>query len=270
MARSSLQLPPLDRLLSLVGRRALITGAASGIGERIAARFAEAGARLVLVDMDESGVASTACDAEAIGCSVVTRVLDLSSKPEIDALWSWLADDPPDILVNNAGIYPFEDFLKVDEAFLERTLAVNLESVFWMCQGFIGLRLHSGGSIVNVSSIEAVLPFKEHLTQYAASKAGVIALTRGLARDYGRKGFRANVIMPGAIHTPGTKTAVNRALKTLDVGLAKVGYLFGSRLALGRWGEPDEVARVALFLASDLASYVQGAVVPVDGGFLSS
>jgi 3-oxoacyl-[acyl-carrier protein] reductase len=147
---------------------------------------------------------------------------------------------------------------------------INLNSVFWMCQNFIKRRGKQGGIIINISSIEAILPFKEDLVQYSISKSGVIALTRSLARDYGRKGFRANVILPGAIKTPGTRGLAKDAIVNLRLDLMKTGYDFQQRLALGRWGNPDEVAKVALFLASDLASYVQGAMIPVDGGFLSS
>jgi len=149
-------------------------------------------------------------------------------------------------------------------------MAVNLEAVLWMCQEFIRKRAQAGGAIVNISSIEALLPFKEDLVSYSVSKAGVLALTRALARDYGRRGFRINAIVPGAIRTPGTQGVVRTALQRVDFGLMKTGYDFQTRLALGRWGNPDEVARVAVFLASDMASYIQGAVLPVDGGFLSS
>ena len=260
----------LAEMVSFTGRTVVITGAASGIGQAMARRFGEAGARLVLVDMDEPGLAAEGAALETRGCEVEVQIFDLGQKPSVDAFWEGFGDDVPDTLVNNAGIYPFEVFLEVDQAFLERTLAVNLESVFWMCQGFVRRRLKLGGVIVNVSSVEAILPFKEHLVQYGMTKAGVAAMTRALARDYGRYGFRANTILPGGVRTPGTNSLVRGAIRRLDVGLLKTGYHFGARLPLRRWGDPDEVARVAVFLASDLASYVTGALVPADGGFLSA
>jgi NAD(P)-dependent dehydrogenase (short-subunit alcohol dehydrogenase family) len=173
-------------------------------------------------------------------------------------------------LINNAGIYPTQDFLKVTEEQYQKTIDINLNSVFWMCQWFINRRKKLGGVIVNISSIEAILPFKKDLIPYSVSKIGVIALTRSIARDYGIMGFRANVILPGAIKTPGTSFLINDALKNLRFGLMQVGIDFQHRLALGRWGKPEEVANVILILSSDMASYVQGAVIPVDGGFLSS
>lgn len=258
-------------MLNFKGRTALISGASSGIGKAMAHRFAEAGAHLVLIDVDEEGLCATRDDlAHFTESDKHIHKIDLCHKSQIDALWEKLDQKLPDILINNAGIYPFKDFLEVNAEFLERTLNINLNSVFWMCQNFIKRRKKEGGVIVNVSSIEAILPFKEDLVQYSVSKIGVIALTRSLARDYGKKGFRANVILPGAVKTPGTSSLAKEAIVKFRVDLIKTGYDFQQRLALGRWGDPDEIAKVALFLSSDLASYVQGAVLPVDGGFLST
>ena len=145
---------------------------------------------------------------------------------------------------------------------------VNLNQVFWMCQHFIRKNQNKGGNILNISSIEAILPFKEGMSHYTISKMGVIALTRGLAKDYGKKGFRVNGLIPGGILTPGTKN-VAKDITKLKFGLIKTGYDFSTRLPLGRVGDPDEVALSALFMVSDMSSYITGALVPVDGGFLS-
>ena len=126
-----------------------------------------------------------------------------------------------------------------------------------------------GGVIINIGSIEAIMPFAEGLVAYDVSKTGVIGLTRGLAKEYGKHGFRINVILPGGIYTPGTR-AVAKEISQFKFSLLKTGIDFKARLPMNRGGQPDEVARVALFLASDLASYVHGAMVPVDGGFLSA
>jgi NAD(P)-dependent dehydrogenase (short-subunit alcohol dehydrogenase family) len=259
----------LSELASLEGKRALITGAAVGIGRAIARRFAEAGAALVLVDRDAKGLGATRSGLLESGGSIEAHRVDVASKEEIDALWDKLKGKEPDILVNNAGIYPFRSFLEVDEAFLETVMNVNLKSALWMCQQMIRRRLHRGGVIINMSSIEAILPFERHLSAYSISKTGVIALTRSLAKEYGSRGFRVNALVPGGIATAGTR-AVARRLAQGDVRLLKTGVEFRMRLPLGRGGQPDEVARVALFLASDLSSYVHGALIPVDGGFLSA
>jgi NAD(P)-dependent dehydrogenase (short-subunit alcohol dehydrogenase family) len=260
----------LSKLISLEGKKTLISGAGSGIGRAIAKRFAEAGSDLVLLDIDERGLCQTRDTMQKFTSRVTICKLDLSKKVQIDDLWEDFTDEIPDILINNAGIYPFKNYLELDEDELKKTMDVNLNSIFWMCQNFIKKRIKKGGIIVNLSSIEAILPFKEDLAHYSVSKAGVLALTRSLARDYGRNNFRINTILPGAIKTPGTDNLVKLAISRMKVKLIKTGYDFQNRLALGRWGNPDEVAKVALFLCSDLASYVQGAMLPVDGGFLSS
>jgi NAD(P)-dependent dehydrogenase (short-subunit alcohol dehydrogenase family) len=262
-------LKPLSELISLRGKRALITGSAVGIGRAMAYRFAEAGSDLELVDMNKRGLGLVRNELSLFGSEIDIYKINLSKEDEINALWKELSGKEPDILVNNAGIYPFKNFLEVDDAFLSKVLAINLKSALLMCQHMIRRRLKRGGVIINISSIEAILPFAEDLVPYDISKTGVIALTRALAKQYGRNGFRINVIIPGGITTPGTK-AVAKDISRFKVGLLKTGVQFATRLPLRRGGQPDEVARIAVVLASDLSSYVHGALIPVDGGFLSA
>lgn len=263
------KLRPISQIFSLHGKRALITGSATGIGKAIAYRFAEMGATLDLVDINDERL--TLVKDELTEFNVKTRIhkVDLSRKREITRLWDTLGGMEPDILVNNAGIYPFKDFLEIDDVFLDNVMEINLNSVFWMCQQMIKRRRSRGGVIINIGSIEAILPFKDDLSHYNISKAGVMALTRALAKEYGKRGFRINAIVPGGIITSGTKNKAKDVLK-LNLGLIKSGIDFKARLPLGRFGHPDEVARIALVLATELSSYVQGALIPVDGGFLSS
>ncbi len=255
-------------LLSLRGKRALVTGSASGIGAAISRRFAQAGAALALVDIDADGLHDVERELAEFGVTTSSHKIDLSHREEIQRLWGSLRGAEPDILVNNAGVYPMKDFLEVEPAFLQKVTDVNLNSVVWMCQEMIRARGSRGGVIINVASIEALLPFKGDLAHYSMNKAGVIALTRSLAKDYG-KDFRVNALVPGGIMTPGTRHVAMDLLK-LNLGLVKDGIEFRSRLPVGRFGQPDEVAMMALVLASDVASYVQGALIPVDGGFLSA
>jgi len=260
---------PLSELVSLEGKRALITGSAVGIGKAIACRFAEAGADLELVDINERGLKALERGLSGFKPKINIYKVDLSQKKEIDSLWKQLRGKEPDILVNNAGMYPFKNFLEVDEIFLKKVMDINLNSVFLMCQHMIKRRLKRGGVIINIGSIESIMPFAEDLVPYNISKTGVIALTRALAKEYGKHGFRINVILPGGIITPGTRS-VAREITHFKIGLFKTGVLFKTRLPLNRGGQPDEVARIALVLASDLSSYVHGALIPVDGGFLSA
>jgi len=262
-------LKPLLELVSLKGKRALITGSAVGIGRAMAHRFAEADADLELVDINTKGLNAVKKELAQFHHKVNIHKVDISSREAIASLWEDLSGKEPDILVNNAGIYPFKNFLDTDEAFLKKVMDINLQSAFLMCQHMIKRRLKKGGVIINIGSIEAIMPFAEGLVAYDISKAGVIGLTRGLAKEYGKRGFRINVILPGGIYTPGTR-AVAKDISQFKFSLLKTGYDFKSRLPLNRGGQPDEVARVALFLASDLASYVHGALIPVDGGFLSA
>jgi 3-oxoacyl-[acyl-carrier protein] reductase len=265
---------PLTEAISLKGQCAVITGASSGIGRAISSRFAEAGANLMLLDINKEGLNNTISGFMDRGGIYTPYTTDLSQKNEINSFWKNInSAEPriiPDILINNVGIYPEQDFLKVTEDGLKKVVDLNLNSTFWMCQDFIKLRGKKGGVIVNISSVEALLPFKEDMVPYSVSKAGVLALTRALARDYGRKGFRVNAVIPGAIRTPGTGSMMLKAITNFRLDLVKTGYIFQQRLANGRWGNPDEVAKMVLTLSSNLASYVQGAAVPVDGGFLSS
>ncbi len=264
--------PPLAELISLKGRVSLITGAASGIGRATALRFAEAGSDLYLVDINEEGVRRVSEEVKEVNPEVSVRYfrVDLSSPDEIRGLWERIASKPPDVLVNNAGIYVFKDFLEVTEDFLEKVIRVNLNSAFLMSQHMIRARREKGGVIVNVGSVEAILPFAKGLVHYDISKAGVLALTRALAREYGRAGFRVNAVVPGGIRTAGVERLKREAILKFRVDVIKSGMRYFARLPMGRLGEPDEVARVILFLASDLASYVNGALIPVDGGFLSA
>jgi len=220
------------------------------------------------VDVNQEGLEKLKGALSGCNVEVSMHKVDLSKKEEIDSLWAAIHGREPDILINNAGIYPFKDFMEVDEAFLRKVTDINYTSVFWMCQHMVKRRHDIGGVIINVGSIEALLPFKNDVVHYSSSKASVIALTRALAKEYGKK-FRANVLVPGGIATEGTKSAAKEVLK-LKLGLIEDGIKFSSRLPIGRFGSPDEVACMALVLASGLASYVNGALIPVDGGFLSA
>ena len=258
----------VEQFVDFSQKTVLITGAGSGIGRATAEMFAKYGASVWLLDIDPKGLVET---FNLLSNPENHRqfTVDLSKKENIDRFWGNL-EDCPDILVNNAGFYPTQDFSKLTEAGYQKTIDVNLNSVVWMCQQFINCRQELGGAIVNVASIEAILPFKDNLAPYSVSKSGVVALTRSLAHEYGKKGFNVNAVLPGAIKTTGTLSQIVHGIFHPRISLIRTAIDFQHRLALGRWGRPEEVASVILFLASDKASYIQGALIPVDGGFLAS
>lgn len=262
------KITPIAELISLKKKRSLITGAASGIGRAIAYRFAEANSDLELVDIDEENLKSLKEALSKFSVEINLHKVDLSNKKEIDGLWEGMGEKIPEILVNNAGIFPFKDFLSIDEDFLRKMFWINFNAYLWMCQHFIRRRRDKGGVIVNIASVGAILTTTPLplLIHYDATKAAVISLTRDLAAAYGRKGFKINAIAPGGISTPGgAKYAAE--IKT-GVDPLQLFEPFMRRIPLNRIGQPDEIARMVLVMASDLSSYMQGAIVPVDGGFL--
>ena len=256
--------------IDLSNKTALITGAANGIGKALCKVFARAGARIIAVDIDLQALQRLRQEFEQEDAALICRHLDISRKDEIDRLWSVLEPEEVHVLINNAGIYPFKDFLELDEALLDRVMKLNLYSLIWMCQHFIRKNKGHGGVIINIGSIEAIMPFKKGLSQYSLSKVGVITLTRDLAREFASAGFRINAIVPGGILTRGTKSAAWQGIRHLEFGLVRDAINFQQRIPAGRLGKAEEVANMALVLASDLASYVHGALLPVDGGFLSN
>jgi len=272
MSKNEFKKESIKDLISLNGKLTLITGAASGIGRSMANIFAESGSDLVLVDINDKGLKDLENELKQFNVNVTSINVNLSKKEDILSLWKKIKDRDPDILVNNAGIYIFKDYLETDFDLLDLTLEINVKSVFLMCQEFIRLRMQrgKGGVIINLGSIEAILPFAKGLVHYDITKAGVLALTRALAREYGKKGFKINAIVPGGINTKSVEKLKKEALLKFNSNIIQTGINYLTRIPLGRMGEPDEVARVALFLATDLSSYVQGALIPVDGGFLST
>jgi NAD(P)-dependent dehydrogenase (short-subunit alcohol dehydrogenase family) len=245
----------LGALIDLSGRRALVTGGGKGIGAAIAARLVEAGATVTIADLD----AAAASEAERIGAEFV--VCDIAEADQLRNAVEVAAGEPGlDILVNNAGIFPTTGPLtQVTDEFVQRMLDVNVRAQFSSTRE-AAARMPNGGSIVNLASI-AALGGGANISAYAASKAAVIALTRASANELGRAGIRVNAIAPGVIDTPG----VQEQMEPLRAG----GIDIDSRIAanpVGLRGLPDHIARAALFLASDLAEFVSGHVLVVDGG----
>jgi len=261
-------IPAVSDLIDFREKNVIITGAGAGIGEAIAHRFAEHGAALYLLDVDEDALDRVKRNLSGLSHHVQVFRIDLTKKSEIELFWTKNKDIVFDVLINNAGGYPMKDYEETDESFLKKLEDLNLHAAYWMSQQFIQQRCRERSCIVNITSIEALLPFKEDIIHYSASKAGVIALSRGLAKEFARKNLRVNVIISGAVMKPGTKSLMGEAQKG-KFKLIRSGIEYNLRMPMGRYARADEIARMVLVLASDFASYVTGAVIPVDGGFLS-
>jgi meso-butanediol dehydrogenase / (S,S)-butanediol dehydrogenase / diacetyl reductase len=250
---------PADRLLE--GKVALVTGAASGQGRAASVLFAEHGAGVAIADLADEGAAETAAMVEDAGAKSVTVHADVSRRPDNDAMVEAALDafGRLDVLYNNAAIQMSGRLLDTTEEQWDVTIATNLSAIFWACRAAIPHLLEAGGSIINTASVLGLIG-SEGYAAYGAAKAGLVALTRQIATEYGPS-VRANVIAPGSIDTPRFRKVVD----AMDDGDDFLSGLIGN-IPLRRLGAADDVARVALFLASDLSAYTSGAVIPVDGG----
>jgi NAD(P)-dependent dehydrogenase (short-subunit alcohol dehydrogenase family) len=246
--------------MKLAQKVAIVTGASRGIGYACAERLVREGARVMLVDVRQEGAAA----AEALGDKARFFCADVSQKSDVDAMLAatLAAFGHVDILVNNAGVTHAADFLDLTEEDFDRVLRINLKSMF-LCSQAVAREMvkrtdtDKRGCIINMSSVNAELTIPNQIP-YVVSKGGVNQLTRVAAIALAQYGIRVNAIGPGTILTELAKNAV--------LGSPEARHTILSRTPLGRCGEPEEVAGIAAFLASDDASYMTGQTLYADGG----
>lgn len=260
------ELPPLQALVSLRGRRAVVTGGGRGIGRAIAFRLAEAGAAVTIGDVDaERAAATAAAIARATGSQVAGTDMDVTDAASVAATAAGAVArfGGLDTWINNAGVLhstgPLED---ADEELWDEVVRVNLRGAFLGCRE-AARRFAGPGVIVNVSSITS-LRATPASSAYVSTKSAIVGLTRAAAKDLGPRGIRVVAVAPGFVETPGTReVSATFGERGLDFDA------MASANPLGRLAVPDDIGRAVLFCASDLATHVSGSLVVVDGGSTS-
>jgi len=234
----------------------VVTGSGQGIGKAIALLFADHGANIVITDINQETANQTAEEIKTRGVDAIAVASDVSSKDDVNNLFAKAVEKwgRVDVLINNAGITMDGLFIRMKEEQLDRVLDINLKGTFLCAQAAANvMRKERSGVIINISSIAA--QGNPGQANYSASKAGVIGLTKTLAKELAPLGIRCNAIAPGFIHTPMTDKIPEKYKEKVLAAIP-----------LARFGEPDDVAKVALFLASDLSSYITGHILDINGG----
>ena len=253
---------PAADLLDLSGRTAIVTGGAMGIGLGIARRLHEAGASVVIADLDMPAAEQAVAGLEASRTDSALSVhVDVSDSASVEAMVHAAVDsfEGVDILVNNAGIFPMVPLSDLDLETFRRVIDVNLTGLF-LCTKAAASRMIEqghGGRIINITSIDALHPSMLGLAPYDASKHGAWGFTKNVALELAPHRIWVNAIAPGGINTPGIGVTDPEQIRA-----------FEALIPMHRMGEPDEIGRAALFLASDLSSYMTGEQIVVDGGRL--
>jgi 3-oxoacyl-[acyl-carrier protein] reductase len=245
--------------MRLKDKVAIITGAGRGIGKATALKFAQEGAKLLISDVNEADLETVAGEIEEAGGKVVTMKVDVTSRQQVKEMVDKAVRvfGRLDILVNNAGITSDNQLYKMTEEQWDNVIAVNLKGVFNCAQAAAGVMMEQGsGVILNASSVVGIYGnFGQ--TNYAATKWGVIGMTKTWAKELGRKGIRVNAVAPGFILTPMTEKMPEKVLDMMK-----------DKAPIKRLGTPEDIANAYAFLASDEASFITGAVLSVDGGIV--
>lgn len=261
-----------SKLIDLAGKTAIVTGGAMGIGRGIVERFAQAGANVVIADFDIESANKTIAELSPANHNLIAVKTDVSSEEDVQNMVSITVTkfSGVDILVNNAGIYPQTPLSKMTKDVFDKVIAVNLRSVFLTTEAVSKQMIAQGkgGKIINITSIDALHPSMVGLAHYDASKHGVWGFTKNAALELSQHKIWVNAIAPGGISTPGVSKMSGPVDPNVD--MKKIMEMFMQKIPMHRFGEPDEIGKVALFLASEMSSYMTGSQIVVDGGVLLS
>ncbi|MFI5270434.1 MAG: SDR family NAD(P)-dependent oxidoreductase [Candidatus Saccharimonadales bacterium] len=265
---------PNNKLLDLSGKRAIVTGGAVGIGYGISYRLAEAGARVVIADINQENLDEAKSKLSDRGWDVEYVLADISKEADVQHIVKVTSETfgGIDILVNNAGIYPTKLVMSMSIDDFEHVLDVNLKSVFMTTQAVANVMIDQGdgGKIINITSIDALHPSSAGLAHYDASKHGVWGFTKNVALELAPHNISVNAVAPGGVATPGTQKAQSNAEIPEGIDMQKMLDSFLNKIPLHRMGVPDDIGKVVLFVASDMSSYMTGTQIVVDGGVLLS
>ncbi|TDN59237.1 SDR family oxidoreductase [Paraburkholderia sp. BL10I2N1] len=260
----------LASLLDLRGKTALVTGAAQGIGEAIAIRLAEAGSAVVICDINGERAEQTAQSIRDTGAQAIAIRADVARVADTQTAINAAVETfgSIDILVNNAALVAPSPVMEIDEKLWDTVLDIDLKGVFFQAQAAARQMIAAGrgGKIINIASVDAVLPVGG-LVPYDSAKGGVAMMTRSLAKELGKHGITVNAVAPGGVATPGAREASPGIMAVLGIAPEAIANL-PIRSTLGRYAEPDDIAKVVYFLSTGLADYMTGAFVTVDGGYL--
>jgi 2-keto-3-deoxy-L-fuconate dehydrogenase len=257
-----------NAMFRLDGKRALITGAGSGIGEATARLFAQQGAEVIVADLQADAAQRVAAGIVDLGGVASALPLDVADETQVRAGFDGVADQRGrlDILVNNAGVSHVGNILETSLEEWERVLRVNARGVFLCAREGVRIMLQQepkGGVILNMSSTAALIGIDRRLP-YSASKGAVLAMTRSIAMDFVDQGIRCNAICPGTVHTPFVEGYLRRSFPGQEDAVRQALH---ARQPLGRMGLPEEIAAAALYLACDEAAFVTGSALVIDGGW---
>jgi 3-oxoacyl-[acyl-carrier protein] reductase len=245
-------------MFNLDGKVAIVTGAGQGIGRETALLLAKSGAKISIIDISDK-IFEVLKDIKASGQEGLAIKCDVANGGEVEEAVRKVLEkfNRIDILVNNAGIYPFKPLAEMTEQEWDRVLDVNLKGIFHFTRTVLPRMIEQKrGKIINIASVAGSVVGFINLTHYSASKAGIIGFTRALALEVAQYGINVNAISPGPILTPGTRVLGEETYEQIR-----------KSIPLGRWGRPEEIANLVLFLASDESDFITGQNIVIDGGY---